>query len=119
MDYQATAEELGQHFNGCGAINRVTILCDKYTGHPKGYVPINYIKIIFVCRFAYVEFTDADSVKAAVELDESLFRGRQIKVFNYFLIVFKLSLFRLSLKELIDLECQLLVEGVVEDVGVA
>lgn len=66
VDYQATAEELGQHFHGCGAINRVTILCDKYTGHPKG--------------FAYIEFSDQDSLKNAIALDESLFRGRQIKV---------------------------------------
>ncbi|XP_003384742.1 PREDICTED: polyadenylate-binding protein 2-like [Amphimedon queenslandica] len=66
VDYQATAEELGQHFNGCGSINRVTILCDKYSGHPKG--------------FAYVEFIESDSVKMALDLDESLFRGRQIKV---------------------------------------
>lgn len=38
VDYQSTAEELGQHFQSCGAINRVTILCDKYSGNPKGYV---------------------------------------------------------------------------------
>ena len=38
VDYGATAEELEAHFNGCGAVNRVTILCDKYTGHPKGWV---------------------------------------------------------------------------------
>lgn len=36
VDYGATAEELEQHFHGCGSVNRVTILCDKYTGHPKG-----------------------------------------------------------------------------------
>lgn len=36
VDYQSTAEELGQHFQACGSINRVTILCDKYTGSPKG-----------------------------------------------------------------------------------
>lgn len=36
VDYGATAEELEQHFHGCGSINRVTILCDKFTGHPKG-----------------------------------------------------------------------------------
>jgi len=66
VDYAATAEELEQHFHGCGSINRVTILCDKFTGHPKG--------------FAYVEFTDKDSVSTAMALDESLFRGRQIKV---------------------------------------
>lgn len=36
VDYGATAEELEAHFHGCGSVNRVTILCDKYTGHPKG-----------------------------------------------------------------------------------
>ena len=66
VDYGATAEELEAHFHGCGSINRVTILCDKFSGHPKG--------------FAYVEFTDKDSVQTAQALDESLFRGRQIKV---------------------------------------
>lgn len=67
VDYGATAEELEQHFHGCGSINRVTIQCDKYTGHPKG--------------FAYVEFADKDSVATSLALDDSLFRGRQIKVF--------------------------------------
>lgn len=37
VDYSATADDLEKHFHGCGSINRVTILCDKYTGHPKGY----------------------------------------------------------------------------------
>ena len=66
VDYAATAEELEQHFHGCGSINRVTILCNKYDGTPKG--------------FAYVEFADKDSVDTAMALDDSLFRGRQIKV---------------------------------------
>jgi len=66
VDYGATAEELEAHFHGCGSINRVTILCDKFTGHPKG--------------FAYIEFADKDSVDTALALDDSLFRGRQIKV---------------------------------------
>ena len=66
VDYGATAEELEHHFNNCGYINRVTILCNKFDMHPKG--------------FAYIEFTDKDSVQAAMALDDSLFRGRQIKV---------------------------------------
>ena len=37
VDYSSTAEELGKHFESCGSINRVTILCDKYSGHPKGW----------------------------------------------------------------------------------
>ncbi|NXG64456.1 PABP2 protein, partial [Hemiprocne comata] len=66
VDYGGTAEELESHFNSCGQINRVTILCDKFSGHPKGY--------------AYIEFKEKSSVKAAVELDESVFRGRVLKV---------------------------------------
>ncbi|XP_055521395.1 LOW QUALITY PROTEIN: polyadenylate-binding protein 2-like [Leucoraja erinacea] len=66
-DYGATAEELEAHFHGCGSVNRVTILCDKYTGHPRG-------------DFAYIEFSDKESVRTAMALDDSLFRGRQIKV---------------------------------------
>ncbi|NXH24516.1 PABP2 protein, partial [Myiagra hebetior] len=66
VDYGGTAEELESHFNSCGHINRVTILCDKFSGHPKGY--------------AYIEFEEQSSVRAAVALDESVFRGRVIKV---------------------------------------
>ena len=35
------------------------------------------------CRFAYVEFIEKDSVEKALELNESLFKGRQIKVCLY------------------------------------
>jgi len=66
VDYGATAEELEAHFHGSGSINRVTILCNKFDGHPKGY--------------AYVEFADKESVNASLAFDESLFRGRLIKV---------------------------------------
>ncbi|KAI9329066.1 RNP domain-containing protein [Obelidium mucronatum] len=66
VDYSSTPEELQSHFQSCGTINRITILCDKFTGHPKG--------------FAYVEFADASNVETAVTLNESLFKGRLIKV---------------------------------------
>lgn len=36
--------------------------------------------IITLCRFAYIEFSDKESVRTSLALDESLFRGRQIKV---------------------------------------
>lgn len=39
VDYGASPEKIQAHFQSCGSINRVTILLDKYTGHPKGYVP--------------------------------------------------------------------------------
>lgn len=39
VDYGATPEEIQAHFaTGPGTINRVTILLDKFTGHPKGWV---------------------------------------------------------------------------------
>ena len=38
VDYAATPEEIQTHFQSCGSINRVTILLDKFTGQPKGYV---------------------------------------------------------------------------------
>uniref|UniRef100_A0A3B4AIQ4 RRM domain-containing protein n=1 Tax=Periophthalmus magnuspinnatus TaxID=409849 RepID=A0A3B4AIQ4_9GOBI len=66
VDYGATADELEIHFNGCGPVNRVTILCDRFSGHPKG--------------FAYIEFSDRESVESAIGLHETLFRGRVLKV---------------------------------------
>lgn len=38
VDYSATPEEIQTHFQSCGSIHRVTILLDKFTGHPKGFV---------------------------------------------------------------------------------
>ena len=38
VDYSASPEEIQAHFQSCGSINRVTILLDKFTGTPKGYV---------------------------------------------------------------------------------
>ncbi|XP_029782037.1 embryonic polyadenylate-binding protein 2 isoform X1 [Suricata suricatta] len=66
VDYGGTAEELEAYFNPCGEVHRVTILCDKFSGHPKGY--------------AYIEFAAESAAQAAVELDQSIFRGRVIKV---------------------------------------
>ncbi|KHJ43179.1 hypothetical protein D918_06746 [Trichuris suis] len=65
VDYGATAEELESHFHGCGVVNRVTILCNKYTGQPKG--------------FAYIEFGDKESMRNSLAMDDTFFRGRQIK----------------------------------------
>ena len=36
VEYEATPEELRAHFAGCGTINRITIMCDKFTGQSKG-----------------------------------------------------------------------------------
>ncbi|XP_059666893.1 polyadenylate-binding protein 1-like isoform X1 [Cornus florida] len=65
VDYACTPEEVQQHFQSCGTVNRVTILTDKF-GQPKG--------------FAYVEFVEIDAVQNAVLLNESELHGRQLKV---------------------------------------
>ncbi|KAL6509400.1 Polyadenylate-binding protein 1 [Orobanche gracilis] len=65
VDYACTPEEVQQHFQSCGTVNRVTILTDKF-GQPKG--------------FAYVEFVEAEAVQNAVLLNESELHGRQLKV---------------------------------------
>ncbi|RWW28918.1 hypothetical protein BHE74_00004751, partial [Ensete ventricosum] len=65
VDYACTPEEVQQHFQSCGTVNRVTILTDKF-GQPKG--------------FAYVEFVEVEAVQEALQLNESELHGRQIKV---------------------------------------
>eukprot|EP01083_Nonionella_stella_P114013 336664_1 len=65
VDYEAKPEELEEHFSSCGTINRVTILCDK-AGKGKG--------------FAYIEFADHEAVENALLLNDSEFKGRELKV---------------------------------------
>ncbi|KAK3414138.1 hypothetical protein EUGRSUZ_I02641 [Eucalyptus grandis] len=65
VDYSCTPEEVQQHFQSCGTVNRVTIRTDKY-GQPKGY--------------AYVEFLEPEAVQEALLLNESELHGRQLKV---------------------------------------
>lgn len=67
VDYACTPEEVQQHFQTCGTVNRVTILTDKF-GQPKG--------------FAYVEFLEVEAVQEALSLNESELHGRQLKVIN-------------------------------------
>lgn len=67
VEYSATHKDLELHFVVCGGIKRITIPQNAYTNHPKG--------------FAYIEFKKIESVQQAVHLlNDSLFKGRQIKV---------------------------------------
>ncbi|XP_052204476.1 polyadenylate-binding protein 2-like isoform X2 [Diospyros lotus] len=65
VDYSCTPEEVQQHFQSCGTVNRVTIRTNKY-GQPKGY--------------AYVEFLEPEAVQEALVLNESELHGRKLKV---------------------------------------
>ena len=65
VDYACLPEEVQQHFQFCGTINRVTILTDSF-GQPKG--------------FAYVEFDEVEAVQNALLLNETELHGRPLKV---------------------------------------
>jgi polyadenylate-binding protein 2 len=83
VDYSASPEDIQSHFQSCGSINRVTILLDKFTGQPKGYVGTRgllSIANISFYSYAYVEFTEPSLVAQALVLNESVFKGRNIKV---------------------------------------
>ncbi|KAK7797435.1 hypothetical protein U0070_024213 [Myodes glareolus] len=43
VDYGATAEELEAHFHGCGSVNHVTTVCDKFSGLAKGFADIELL----------------------------------------------------------------------------
>lgn len=66
VDYSSKPEELQTFFAHCGTVQRVTILTDKWSGHPKGY--------------AYVQFRSLEAVANAVLLDGTEFKGRQLKI---------------------------------------
>lgn len=68
VDYSATPQELEQVFNSAGVINRITLLCDKFTGLPKGY--------------AYIEYEKEECVAKALELNGQDFKGRPLRVVN-------------------------------------
>mmetsp|Transcript_15491 Transcript_15491/g.31703 ORF Transcript_15491/g.31703 Transcript_15491/m.31703 type:complete len:140 (+) Transcript_15491:100-519(+) len=42
VDYSTTPEELLSHFESCGTVERVTIVCDKFTGRPKGFAYLEF-----------------------------------------------------------------------------
>jgi hypothetical protein len=48
VDYSATPEELLAHFGACGTVERVTIVCDKMTGRPKGRFVLHHGELVSV-----------------------------------------------------------------------
>ncbi|XP_038971551.1 polyadenylate-binding protein 3-like isoform X2 [Phoenix dactylifera] len=65
VDYVCSPEEVQQHFQSCGTINRVKILANSL-GQPKGY--------------AYVEFVEVDAAQNALLLNETELHGRPLRV---------------------------------------
>lgn len=65
-DPKTTENDLKLFFSGCGAIRRVTILKDRFTGQPRG-----------IC---YVEFETEDAMNSAVTKDGQSMYGKPLKV---------------------------------------
>eukprot|EP00490_Sorites_sp_Unknown_P026250 CAMPEP_0114672426 /NCGR_PEP_ID=MMETSP0191-20121206/42898_1 /TAXON_ID=126664 /ORGANISM="Sorites sp." /LENGTH=339 /DNA_ID=CAMNT_0001934761 /DNA_START=11 /DNA_END=1031 /DNA_ORIENTATION=+ len=66
LDKAADASEVKKHFEVCGPIERITIVCEKFNGKPKG------------C--AYIQYKKKDSRTAALLLDGKEFNGVALKV---------------------------------------
>lgn len=66
VHFSTNREELKEFFKECGNVTRVTLLSDRYTGMRKG--------------FAYIEFEDEESLQKALILDDTLFKGRKVKI---------------------------------------
>ncbi|KAJ7526996.1 hypothetical protein O6H91_16G031100 [Diphasiastrum complanatum] len=66
VHFAATKDALSVHFANCGDISRVTMLTDEVTGKPKGS--------------AIVEFTSKEGVEKALNLNDSNFLSRPLKV---------------------------------------
>lgn len=95
VDFAAKPEELQAHFASCGTMDRVTILCDKYTGHPKGcaardrsmalqtaslQAPVVLTLCCAVYSYAYIEFAEVESIELALKFNDTEFKGRPLKV---------------------------------------
>ncbi|KAH9249453.1 hypothetical protein BASA81_012815 [Batrachochytrium salamandrivorans] len=63
---RTTPDDLQAHFKTCGDVKRITIICDKWTGRPKG--------------FAYVEFLEPTAVELALNFNETMINGNTITV---------------------------------------
>ncbi len=67
LSYDATEDELRQHFGAYGAVKSAKIIMDRDSGRSKG--------------FAFVEMENDDEGRSAIEgLDGSPINGRNVKV---------------------------------------
>uniref|UniRef100_A0A1I8A3U2 RRM domain-containing protein n=1 Tax=Steinernema glaseri TaxID=37863 RepID=A0A1I8A3U2_9BILA len=66
VEYKSTENDLRAHFGGCGTIERISIITDHFSGHPKGY--------------AYVQFSVKEEQQKALALSGSELNGRAITV---------------------------------------
>lgn len=67
LDYGVTGDQLGQLFAEAGTVTSATVVTDKYSGRSRG--------------FGFVEMSNADEAKKAIELFNGKdFEGRNLVV---------------------------------------
>lgn len=67
LPYNATQEELKEHFSAVGAVSSLLLPTDRETGQPRG--------------FAFIEFNDRTQAEEAIrKFNNQLFKGRPISV---------------------------------------
>jgi cold-inducible RNA-binding protein len=66
LPYTTTEDDLSNEFSSAGEVERVQLITDRETGRSKG--------------FAFVSFTSADAVEAALEKNGQEIQGRSIRV---------------------------------------
>ena len=66
VHFRCTENEIEEFFQDCGKVLKVTIRKDKMTNQPLGYV--------------YVEFETVDGANNAIQMNDTLLRGRLVTV---------------------------------------
>lgn len=66
LPFSADEEDLWKHFDGCGTIDYVRIVRDRFTQEGKG--------------FAYVKFKETSAVNSALALGGKLFADRELRI---------------------------------------
>ncbi|KAI8343775.1 hypothetical protein EDC96DRAFT_424008, partial [Choanephora cucurbitarum] len=68
LSFDATTEQISEHFAQCGKVTAVRLRTDPNTGRSRG--------------FAHIDFAEPSGKEAAMQLDGTEFMGRTIKVDN-------------------------------------
>lgn len=66
LSYSTTSDDLQNEFSDCGEIEKVQLITDRETGRSKG--------------FAFITFTSASALDAALEKNNQDVQGRAIRV---------------------------------------
>lgn len=76
MDLDTSIDEIEKLFSKFGLVNKVTMICDKYTGKSKGY----HIIFLLFLRTAYIDFDNEESKEISKEMNHKFYKSKVIRV---------------------------------------